>query len=267
MITVESLAPWLATALGLGGVAVAATRRRELILRWCFWAGGVPLVLALFWSGDTGVAILAICVAAVAAVEYSALTHLRWVDRAVLVAALAAVVLTVWLDTAQTARVLGAGLLILTALPLLGGDGTGAFRRANSGVVGLVWLSPLAALVPLGATALALFVAVSVADIVAYFAGPRLGGPPLSSLSPAKRWSGTLVGAAAGVGALAALGAWSWPLVVAVAVGGPVGDLVESMVKRGVGAKDSGAWLAGAGGLLDRVDSLLVALAVALVLS
>jgi phosphatidate cytidylyltransferase len=111
------------------------------------------------------------------------------------------------------------------------------------------------------------FAAVSVADVVAFFAGPRLGGPKLSPLSPAKRWSGTLVGAAAGVGVLAGVDALTWQLGVAVVVGGPAGDLFESMVKRGVQTKDSGTWLAGAGGLLDRIDSLLMALALVLLLS
>ena len=56
-------------------------------------------------------------------------------------------------------------------------------------------------------------------------------------------------------------------MAVAVAVGGPAGDLLESMVKRGARVKDAGHWLPGSGGLLDRIDSLLVALAVLLVLS
>jgi len=266
MITVEALAPWLGGALALGGVAVAATRRRELMLRWCLWALGVPVVVALFWWGDVGVAILAVAVALVATFEYCALTGLGWVDRAVLAAVLVGLVLTAWLDPGQTVRVLGAGVLVLAALPVVAGDAAGGFRRVSAAVFGLVWLSPLAGLVPLGATALALFVAISVADIVAYFAGPRLGGPHLSPLSPSKRWSGTLAGAVVGIGTLVLVGAWTWPLAVAVAVGGPVGDLIESMVKRGVRAKDSGTWLAGAGGLLDRIDSMLVALAVTLVL-
>ncbi|MGR6974826.1 phosphatidate cytidylyltransferase [Streptomyces cynarae] len=79
-------------------------------------------------------------------------------------------------------------------------------------------------------------------------------------------WSGTLTGSAAGLGVLAVLSALSRPMAVAVTVGGPVRDLLESMIKRGAHAKDAGRWLPGSGGLLDRIDSLLIALAVLLVL-
>ncbi|MEV3987725.1 phosphatidate cytidylyltransferase [Streptomyces sp. NPDC049837] len=266
MITVASLAPCLGGALVLSGVAVAASRRRELLVRWCAWAVGVPLVTAAFWWGRPGTAAIAGLAGVIAVLEYGGLMRLGRVDRAVLAAAVVGVVLAAWLAPGEVLRVVAIGALAVAAVPLVAGDAEHGLRRLGAGLLGLTWLGVLAALVPLGASALALFVAVSVADIVAYFAGRRLGGPKLSPLSPAKRWSGTLTGAAAGVGTLAVLSALSWPMTVAVAVGGPAGDLLESMVKRGAGAKDAGSWLPGSGGLLDRIDSLLIALAVLLVL-
>ncbi|MFG2024070.1 phosphatidate cytidylyltransferase [Streptomyces sp. NPDC048825] len=266
MITVASLAPYLGGALALGGLAVAASRRRELLIRWCAWAVGVPLVTGAFWWGSPGVAAVAIAVGVIAAMEFGGLMQLGRADRLVLAAAVAGVVLAAWLAPGQELRALAIGALAVAAVPLLSGDADHGLSRLCAGLLGLAWLGVLAALVPLGASALALFVAVSIADIAAYFAGQRLGGPRLSPLSPAKRWSGTLAGAVAGVGVLAVLSALTWPMAVAVAVGGPAGDLLESMIKRGAQAKDAGRWLPGSGGLLDRIDSLLIALAVLLVL-
>src|ERR1700683_650927 len=149
--------------------------------------------------------------------------------------------------------------------------GAGA-RRAAPAVFGAGWLAALTGLVLLRAAALPLIMAVAVADVGAWCAGRLLGGPALSPLSPAKRWSGVAGGALAGSAALAVAGAVSGPggftpvHVIAVPVGPPVGDLLESMVKRGAGAKDAGRWLPGFGGLLDRIDSLLVALALAVIL-
>ncbi|GLZ78427.1 hypothetical protein Afil01_32340 [Actinorhabdospora filicis] len=266
MTSVAALVPYLGGALAVGGVAVAATRRRELIQRWCVWAVGVPLVTAAFWLGPPGIVVLAAVVAVVAVAEYGGLLRLGLPDRVVLGAAVAGLIVAAWLAPGEILRVAGIGALAIAAVPLFCGDAEHGLRRMGAGLLGLVWLGVLAGLVSLGALGLVLFVAVSVADIVAFAAGPRIGGPRLSPLSPAKRWSGTLAGAVAGLGVLALLSSFTWQAAVAVAIGGPLGDLLESMVKRGAGAKDAGRWLAGTGGLLDRIDSLLLALAVVLVL-
>ena len=85
-------------------------------------------------------------------------------------------------------------------------------------------------------------------------------------LSPNKTIGG-VVGAFIGAFlVLTLLGTISIGLLIAVAFGGLAGDLLESMVKRDAQVKDAGTWLPGFGGLLDRIDSLLVVLPLAYVI-
>ncbi len=267
MTTAGDLVPYVAGALVAGGIAVALSRRREYVLRWCAWALAVPVVVAAFYAGPGGAAVLAAAAGVACAAEYGGLARLPGVDRAVLAVAVAALPVAAWLVPSQLPRALIAAVAAVVLVPLLTGDAAGGLRRTSLGVFGIVWFTPLIGVVLLGQPALAVFVAVSVTDIAASFGGRLLGGPPLSPLSPAKRWSGVLAGGAAGLGTLALLSAFTLPLAVAVALGPPLGDLLESMVKRGAGAKDSASWLVGAGGLLDRLDSLLFSLALALLLA
>ena len=110
--------------------------------------------------------------------------------------------------------------------------------------------------------------AVAVTDVAAWCGGNglrRLGWArrPLSPLSPNKTIGG-LVGAVIGAFlVLTLLGTVTIGLLVAVAFGSVLGDLVESMIKRQARVKDAGSWLPGFGGLLDRIDSLLLVLPLA----
>ena len=105
-------------------------------------------------------------------------------------------------------------------------------------------------------------------DSGAYFVGRAFGKTPLfPRISPKKTWEGALGGAALafvfalGLGYWATdLQPWQWLLACAVLlVPASLGDLVESMLKRGLMAKDSAKTLPGHGGFLDRFDSLLMA--------
>ena len=108
--------------------------------------------------------------------------------------------------------------------------------------------------------------AAAVYDIFAYAGGSKLGRHRMApSISPNKSWEGAAVATVAtvAVACLAgpALGPWSGPeaalLGLAVAFMAPLGDLVESMIKRDLGIKDMGTIFPGHGGALDRIDAIL----------
>lgn len=105
------------------------------------------------------------------------------------------------------------------------------------------------------------------ADTGGYFAGRFLGKAKLyEAVSPKKTWAGAyggIAGSLLGVVVMKVffLGWLGWIDVAVIAVGGGIlgqlGDLTESLIKRSVGVKDSGALLPGHGGILDRIDAVL----------
>jgi phosphatidate cytidylyltransferase len=266
MIPIDDTIVLIAGVLAVGGVAVGASRRPELIGRWRGWAVCAPVACIGLRFGAPGAAVLAAGIGAVGAAEYGRLERLPWIDRIALGLVAAALPWAAWLDPGRLWRLAALGALAVTAVPILAGDADGGARRARCAVFGLLWLAPLSALVALGPAALPLCFAVAAADIGAWCGGRLLGGPALSRISPAKRRGGLAGAAVLGLAALGATGALTVPLAVAVVAGAPLGDLAESMLKRGAGVKDAGNWLPGFGGLLDRVDSLLVVLAMAVIL-
>jgi phosphatidate cytidylyltransferase len=262
----------MAGVLALGGIGALVSGNAEVIRKWRTWMVSAPLVAGCLWLGPPGAALLAAALGVTGAVEYGRLARLRRSDSALLAAACVILPLVAWRMPAELGRVLAGALLAAALVPVVSGDAAAGARRGAAAVFGVGWLAALSGLVVLGAAALPLMIAVAVADVGAWCAGRMLGGPALSPLSPAKRWTGVAGGALAGSAALALAGAVNGagvftPLhVLAVIAGPPAGDLLESMVKRGAKVKDAGRWLPGFGGLLDRIDSLLVTLALAVIL-
>lgn len=112
-------------------------------------------------------------------------------------------------------------------------------------------------------------------DTMAYVVGSLIGKTPFSKISPKKTWEGTAGGAILCVIVIGLLGmfipaakevslwhhsGYMWFVIAAIcAVFGTAGDLLESKIKRMADVKDSGSFMPGHGGFLDRFDSLLVA--------
>jgi len=176
---------------------------------------------------------------------------------------------------AVTIAVLGPGLYYLFRLrdiPTV----AARFAATLAGIVYAGFLTTFLALLKVagevghfsGGDAVVLVLVVAwIADTGAYFAGRFLGKTKLyEAVSPKKTWAGAwggLAGSVVGAAVLKLVSAhWlSWVDVLAIAIPGGVlgqmGDLAESLIKRSVGVKDSGALLPGHGGLLDRIDAVI----------
>lgn len=107
-------------------------------------------------------------------------------------------------------------------------------------------------------------------DTMAYVVGSLIGKTPFSKISPKKTWEGTSGGAILCVLVIGLLGYFipaakaiavqHWIAIAAIcAVFGTAGDLLESKIKRMANVKDSGSFMPGHGGFLDRFDSMLIA--------
>ena len=226
-------APRLAMAIGLGmGILMA--------LIW--FAGGLTVSLRLLWLAAGALWVLL----AVAMLGRGVAGWSRWPASLRLWCGLA-LIACAWLALVQ-ARLLGLTFLLSVLL--------------------LVWM----------------------ADIAAYFGGKTFGRRKLApSISPGKSWEGAVSGL---IGVLLMAAVWLWanrqgwgeathlyaylwslgllwaiPVLVGLTGMSVAGDLVESLVKRSAGVKDSSQLLPGHGGVLDRVDALVPVLPLAMMLS
>lgn len=243
---------------------------------------GIPLVLAaLWWGGWLFWGLMA--VAALAAQwEFLGLARQKEADgpRVLALVAGALILLRFAWDGSWAPALAGAAVLALTSLRSPVATAVPRFSAQMASLIYPVGLLSLFVDIRWRADAvwgqtdgfllvLLLFVLIWVTDSGAYYTGRSLGRTKFApETSPNKTWEGTLGGLAMAV--LTAvlfklfwLPYLSWAdVTVLAAIGGfwaQLGDLLESSLKRSAGVKDSGSFLPGHGGMLDRFDSLIMA--------
>ena len=278
----------IGSAAGLAAAAIWAAFRqlrprpgltgRTALLRAASYAALALTLAAAVQAGRPGIAILIAILGAIGLLEWSHLMDLPLHHRVALQVANSAIVASVaTLGTAAAEWLIGGVVLVGIAWPVVRADTGRALRDLGSAAVGLVIITILLVhavllVVERGEFGIILFAALAVAcagsDIGAFIVGRRFGRTPLAPrLSPNKTRegvAGNLIGATIGLAPFAGLlGPYFSPsawlvVVLLVTIGSLWGDLLESAVKREAGVKDAAKWLPGFGGILDRIDSLLL---------
>lgn len=254
-------------------------RLRDDVLfhRWRTWAVIAPVYVLAVLGGQVPTLIMVSLLIIQGLHEYARLVGLPRKHQIMLMATGAAAA-PVALISIDAFRILPPVLLMAATLqPLVLGSSQANVRDLAFGALGwglIAWFLAHLVLTLVyveegPALLLILGLSVALSDVGAFVTGKAIGKHKMAPrISPNKTWEGALgsvIGAYLGVGFMffAVPDKSLWLLVSAfpfiIALGAVWGDLIESAIKREFGAKDAGGWLPGFGGILDRIDSLLIA--------
>jgi phosphatidate cytidylyltransferase len=250
--------------------------RRVLFQRWAVWAVIAPVYSVAVLGGVAPMLVLVSLLVGQALREYARLVGLPPLYLAIMLAmGLLMGPLAIWSPLAFYG-ILPLLLIAATLQPLLTQDVQEGIRWLALAALGFAYVALLLGhvllidvWVPSGhGLLLVLGLSIALSDVGAFVAGRLFGRHRLAPVvSPNKTWegiAGNVIGAYAGAWLMHfAFPVGLVPLVTAalplvVAIGCVWGDLIESLFKREFGMKDAGTWLPGFGGLLDRIDSLIV---------
>ncbi|RRA50159.1 CDP-archaeol synthase [Acidipila sp. EB88] len=250
----------------------------------------VPLVLAIvFWNSLPALTIAAAVVAGLATWEFLAIAAKHAapaIPRVPVLCGVAVLFACAYFRPEYTSAAFGALAFILLAICAFRLPPPQVLPATAFSVFALVYTGWSLTTLPLisaqgnGPSLLVLlFLSVWTGDVAALYVGRNLGKHKLSRLSPNKTWEGAVASLVATVMVISLLlllanelnrrgiEVLSYPgpalrtllLATLLNIAAQLGDLLESAIKRGAGVKDSGTLLPGHGGVLDRIDALLLA--------
>ncbi|MBI1267435.1 MAG: phosphatidate cytidylyltransferase [Cryomorphaceae bacterium] len=248
----------------------------------------VSLLIAGIFAGPIWISLLAMLFALVGYNEFVTISRMKfspvkkgWGFLSVFTIALLSLLFT---SSLIESKYLILGLVPLFVLPLieLFGDSDRGFERVVIAIASVVWIAiPFACLPILGMVTgvyqpeiiLGFFCLLWINDTGAYLVGRSMGKHKLMpQVSPGKTWEGFIGGVALSLSAAFFLSdltntleVKNWiAIALIISVFSNAGDLVESLFKRNMGVKDSGNFLPGHGGVLDRFDGILLSVPVIL---
>lgn len=237
----------------------------------------IPILIAALYFGGLPLILMFLLVSALGALEYYQILCTINISLPKLWLVISpALYLSLIFIRGLDLSLLWIGFLVLALVSLGKWKQESTLYPAFAGIWGLIYTGVIPAMIarigldyPKAYILLVMVLMIWIVDTVAYFIGMRFGKHRnITPISPRKSLEGFIAGILAPLVIVVILYIWDFKLMslthlilVAFAAGivGQLGDLVESMLKRFAGVKDSSKLIPGHGGVLDRTDSILLA--------